>query len=120
MSNSEYNKTIQSLHNRLGNSVGLNETKNEKFILMSFDRNDLINKIRPYYTQISIFVIFLILLLVFKPNFVLKKVIINGMVEQKICLKKVLMWVVIMMIIVNLLLQLYKYKMVKTSNMFYG
>jgi hypothetical protein len=116
----EYNKTIQSLHNRLGNNTGLNESKNEKFILMNFDKNDLLNKLRPYSTQISSFVIVLILLFVFRPEFVLKKVIVNDMIEQRVCVIKILVWSAIIVIGVNLLVQLYKFKMVKTTNMFYG
>lgn len=116
---SDYDKTIQILNSRLGNAVKLNEPKSEKFGFMGFSRSDFMDKIRPYSVQIGTFIAIMFLLIVFKPNFVTMTRMEDGIIERKLCFHKVLIWSVIAVIICSLLVQLYKYKMTKATNMFY-
>lgn len=118
---SEYDKTIRSLNNRLGNDVRLMETKNVKQTFVGFNGHDLMNCIKPYSIQLSTFMAVFVLLLIFRPVFVLRTVIVDGFTEKKVCLRKVLMWSIVAVIVVSLLIQLYMYKMEKQQQrMFYG
>jgi len=117
---SDYDKTIRSLNDRLGNDIRLKEV-NDKPVFTNFCGHDLMNCIKPYSIQLSTFVTVFILLLIFRPVFILKNVTVDGFTEKRVCLRKVLMWSVISVIVVSLLVQLYLYKMVKTTTrMFYG
>lgn len=119
----EYDKTLQILNSKLGNTVKLIDKTDDKgkFAFMGFDTNSAVSRLKPYSLHIATFVIVFILLLMFKPNFVLKTTIVSGTMEKQLCMGRVLLWSIVAVVVVVVLEQLYRYKLVKTSKqLFYG
>lgn len=113
-----YDRTIQSLNNRLGNTMQFDRPIENRLSFGNFDKSGIVENIRPYSLQLFTFVIVFVLLCVFKPNFVMMPVIVDGKITPKPCYGKIFVWSIVVTILVTILVQLYKAKIVNPSAMF--
>ena len=106
MSETEFDNTLKQLSDKVDNLSYENDKQTTKSSFFSFD----INFKSPIFYYSIVPIILLILLIIFRPDFIKKEVKVNGNIyEKKVVYKKLFIAVIVLSVVVYFSIFIYNY-----------